>query len=147
VHISARSDHAIRAALELACREPEIVTAETIAAAQDVPRRSVVAILSDLRRADLVRASRGSTGGYVLTRPAREITLGDVVRGVDGPAADVVGARADGAGCTDVTQHLPGVWAALRTSLRQVLDATTLHDVLTGDLPDHVRRLAEAPEV
>ena len=145
MHISAKADYAIRAALEIAHREPEVVTAEIISGAQAVPRRYVVSILSDLRRADLVRASRGSTGGYTLTRPAREISLGDIVRGVDGPLAEVAGAPPERAAHGGVAQHLPDVWVALRASLQTVLDETTLQDALTGDLPAHVRRMADAP--
>jgi Rrf2 family protein len=145
MHISAKADYAIRAALEIAHREPDVVTAEVISGAQQVPRRYVVSILSDLRRADLVRASRGSAGGYTLTRPAREISLGDIIRGVDGPLAEVAGSRPEDAAHAGVAQHLPDIWVALRTSLRQVLDRTTLQDALTGDLPDDVRRLAERP--
>jgi len=145
MHISAKSDYAIRAALEIARHEPEVVTAETIASGQDLPRRFIVSILSDLRCADLVRAQRGSAGGYVLTRPARDITLGDVMRAVDGPLGEVHGLRPDDAAHAGAAQHLPDVWVALRTSLRQVLDETTLHDALTGELPAHVRRMVDAP--
>lgn len=140
MQISAKADQAVCALLELAAREPEVVTAETVAAALGLPRRSVVALLGDLRRADLVRASRGSTGGYVPARPTRAISLGDVVRAVDGPdALDVDGVG----GASAAARHLPRVWDALGAGVRRILDATTLHDVVTGDLPGSVRRLVE----
>ena len=41
--------------------------------------------------------------------------------------------------------HLRDVWIAVRSSLREVLDETTVADVLTGELPAHVRALVEAP--
>ena len=140
MQISAKADQAVRALLELAAREPETVTAESVAAALGLPRRSVVSLLADLRRADLVRASRGSTGGYVPARPARTISLGDVVRAVDGP--DALGVEGV-AVASDAARHLPHVWDALGVGVRRILDATTLHDVVTGDLPGPVRRLVE----
>ena len=45
-----------------------------------------------------------------------------------------------------VAEHLPTVWVAVRASLRQVLDDTSLEQVLTGSLPTSVRVLAEAPD-
>ena len=42
--------------------------------------------------------------------------------------------------------HLPDVWVAMRSSLRTVLDETTLGHVLTGTLPPHVRRMAQEPD-
>jgi Rrf2 family protein len=144
MHISAKSDYAIRAALEIARREPDVVTAETIATTQDLPRRFIVSILSDLRCADLVRAQRGPTGGYVLTRPARDITLGAIVRAVDGPLAEVHGLHPGVDADVGAAQHLPDIWVALRTSLCRVLDETTLEHALTGRLPAHVRRLRDA---
>jgi Rrf2 family protein len=146
VQISAKSDYAIRAALEIARREPALVTAETIVAGQDLPRKFVESILADLRRAGLVYTQRGSAGGYALTRPAREVTLGAIIRAVDGPLAEVHGSRPHETVYTGVAEHLPQIWVAVRCSLRRVLDETTLQHALTGRLPAHVRRLTEASD-
>jgi Rrf2 family protein len=146
VQISARADYAIRAALEIARREPDVVTAEVITAEQDLPRKFTEAILTDLRRAGLVHTQRGSAGGYTLTRPAREITLGAVIRAVDGPLAEVRGLRPHETTYTGVAEHLPEVWVAVRHAIRRVLDETTLEQTLTGRLPAHVRRMSTAPD-
>ncbi|GIG19546.1 Rrf2 family transcriptional regulator [Cellulomonas chitinilytica] len=145
MHISAKSDYAIRAALEIAQREPDVVTADTIAGGQGLPRTFVVSILADLRRAGLVRAHRGSSGGYVLTRPASDVTLGSIIRAVDGPLGQVHGLRPDEVEYPGVAEHLPDVWVAVRSSLRLVLDGTTLQHALTGRLPAPVARMRDAP--
>jgi Rrf2 family protein len=147
MHISAKADYAIRAMLEIAQHDPAIVTAETIAAGQELPRTFMVSILSDLRRAGLVRAQRGSSGGYLLTRSPRDVSLGEVIRAVDGPLAEVHGMRSGEGAYTGVAAHLPDVWTALRSSLALVLDETTLHHALTGRLPPRVRRILDAPAV
>jgi Rrf2 family protein len=146
VQISAKSEYAVRALLELAARQPDLVKAETIVADQELPRKFVESILADLRRAGLVRSTRGADGGYQLTRPANEISLGAIIRAVDGPLAEVRGLRPHETTYTGVAEHLPEVWIALRANVRKILDETTLHQVLVGRLPAHVRRLSEKAE-
>jgi Rrf2 family protein len=146
VEISAKTDYAIRALLGLAQRAPELVKVDAIIAEQQLPRKFVEAILGELRRAGIVRSQRGADGGYALARSATEVTLGQVIRAVDGPLAEVRGLRPHETTYTGVATHLPEVWVAVRASLRRVLDETTLHHVLTGRLPPHVRRMVEAPD-
>jgi Rrf2 family protein len=146
VQISAKTDYAIRALLNLAAREPELVKVDTIVREQGLPRKFVEAILGELRRAQIVRSQRGADGGYALARPASEITLGSVIRAVDGPLAEVRNLRPHETTYAGVAQHLPDVWVAVRSSLRRVLDEITLAQLLTGKLPAHVRRLVDEPD-
>lgn len=146
MQISAKSDYAIRALLNLAAHEPELVKVDVLVREQGLPRKFVEAILGELRRASIVRSQRGADGGYALARPADEITLGSVIRAVDGPLAEVRGLRPHETAYEGVAQHLPDVWIAVRTSLRRVLDETTLAHVLTGKLPPAVRRLVDEPD-
>lgn len=146
MQISAKTDYAVRALLLLADRSPDLVKVDVLTVQQGLPRKFVEAILSELRRAGLVRSQRGADGGYALARPAAEITIGAVIRVVDGPLAEVHGLRPNETTYTGVAEHLPDVWVAMRASLRTVLDETTLEHVLTGKLPEHVRRMAEEPD-
>jgi len=146
VQISAKTDYAVRALLMLASRSPDLVKVDVLTVQQGLPRKFVEAILSELRRAGLVRSQRGADGGYALARPADEITIGAVIRVVDGPLAEVRGLRPHETTYTGVAEHLPDVWVAMRASLRTVLDETTLAAVLTGNLPEHVQKMARDPE-
>lgn len=146
MQISAKSDYAIRALLNLAAHEPDLVKVDVIVREQGLPRKFVEAILGELRRASIVRSQRGAEGGYALARPASEITLGAVIRAVDGPLAEVRGLRPHETTYEGVAQHLPDVWIAVRTSLRRVLDETTLAQVLSGKLPPQVRRMVDEPD-
>lgn len=146
MQISAKADYALRALLTLAEHDPELVTVEGIAAEQGLPRKFVEAILGELRRGGLVRSQRGASGGYGLARPAAGITIGGVIRVVDGPLAEVRGLRPHETSYSGVAAHLPEVWVAVRAGLRQVLDGTTIADVLSGELPEHVRALAASPD-
>jgi Rrf2 family protein len=146
VQISAKSDYAIRALLQLAANEPDLVKVDVIVREQKLPRKFVEAILGELRRDSIVRSQRGAEGGYALARPAGEITLGAVIRAVDGPLAEVRGLRPHETTYTGVAAHLPDVWIAVRASLRRVLDETTLAHVLSGKLPAAVRRMVDEPD-
>ncbi|MEP6851169.1 MAG: Rrf2 family transcriptional regulator [bacterium] len=146
MEISAKVDYAVRALLGLAERAPELSTIDVVIGEQKLPRKFAESILSDLRRAGLVRSQRGAHGGYALARPAAEITLGAVFRAVDGPLAEVRGLRPDQTSYTGVAEHLPEVWVAVRASLRRVLDETTIDQVLSGSLPRHVARMVQAPD-
>ena len=146
VEISAKTDYAVRALLGLAQHAPRLVKVDEIISEQQLPRKFVEAILGELRRAGLVRSQRGAEGGYALARPAAEITLGQIIRAVDGPLAEVRGLRPHETTYTGVAKHLPEVWVAVRASLRRVLDETTVQHVLSGKLPAHVRRMVEAPD-
>ena len=149
VDISARTEYAIRAMLTLA-RAALIgsgpVSVDALATAQGLPRKFLEAIVGGLRRAGLVTSTRGARGGYALTREASRISLGDVFRAVDGPLAEVRGLRPHETRYEGVAEHLPTVWVAVRASLRQVLDETSLAQVLSGDLPATVQALASAPD-
>ncbi len=147
--ISARTEYAIRAMLSLAEATRSgtgPVSVDALATGQDLPRKFLEAIVSDLRRSGLVTSTRGSRGGYRLTRDPADISLGDVFRAVDGPLAEVRGLRPHETRYEGVAEHLATVWVAVRASLREVLDGTSLAAVLSGELPDHVRRMAAAPD-
>ena len=142
VRVSAKTDYAIRAALELAAAEDSRpVKGEQIATAQAIPLRFLENILIQLRHAGLVESRRGADGGYRLGRPADEVTLADVIRAIDGPLAGVGGARPETLGFAGVAEPMKDVWVAVRASLRSVLERVTLADVVGRDLPDHVREL------
>jgi Rrf2 family protein len=82
--IPARIEYSLRALAALAVAQPAAVNARTLAEGQHIPSGYVYNVLADLRRADLVYALRGNHGGYALTRPPDEITLGTVIRLLDG---------------------------------------------------------------
>ncbi|MFD5770983.1 RrF2 family transcriptional regulator [Streptomyces sp. NPDC127049] len=142
MRISARTDYAIRAMAELAGSADRPLKAEDIAGRQDIPVRFLFAVLSDLRQARLVRGVRGPDGGYSLTRPPAEITLADVVRAMDGPLVSVRDLKLTGLEYQGAAAPLPDVWRAVRTSLRQVLESTTLAHLASGALPEPVRERA-----
>jgi len=146
VKVSAKSDYAVRAAVELAASVDGPVKGDRIATAQQIPPNFLENILSDLRNAGLVASRRGAEGGYWLARPAAEISIADVIRAVDGPLAAVRGQRSEQVAYDGASEPLRDVWIAVRASLRNVLEHVTLADVAAGQLPPEVRALAADPD-
>jgi len=147
MRVSAKTDYALRAAVELAAApEGTPVKGERLATSQTIPLRFLENILLQLRHAGIIESRRGADGGYKLARPAEEITLADVIRAIDGPLAGVSGQRPETLDFKGRSEPLREVWVAVRASLRSVLEQVTLADVASGELPENVRALTEAPD-
>jgi Rrf2 family protein len=147
VNISAKAEYAICAAVALAAADGDgPVKGEVLARSQDIPTKFLENIMGDLRKAGIVSSQRGAVGGYWLARAARDVTLADIIRAVDGPLANVRGARPETTAYQGASEALVDVWIAVRASLRSVLEAVTLADVAAGKLPARVARLANDPD-
>lgn len=86
--ISQKAKYALRALSALARAEAgEPLQISDIADRQNIPKKFLEQILLDLKRNGLVTSRRGKQGGYLLLRPAAEITYGEVLRLIDGPIA------------------------------------------------------------
>jgi Rrf2 family protein len=145
MHVSARSDYAVRALVELAAAAPRPIKRQQIGSAQDIPVKFLGNILHELKMAGLVTAHRGTDSGYSLARPATSISLAEVMRVIDGPLAHVRGDRPETLHYVGAATPLRDVWLAVRASLRSVLEHVTLADVAGDTLPPDVKELAGVP--
>ena len=131
--ISQKCQYALRALFDLACRygEGPIRIAE-IAEVQAIPPRFLEAILAQLKQAKFVASQRGNEGGYYLIRPPQELTVGEVIRFVQGPFAPV--------DCTTTKSReqcplygecvfLP-MWEKAQKALSDVYDSTSFQDLV-----------------
>ena len=143
--ISKKSDYAIRALLYLSSADGDSLTTQQIATAQRIPLHFLENIMLDLRRADMIVTQRGVGGGSRLARPPEAITLADIIRAVDGPLLRVQGTRPEAITFDGAASPLRDVWIAVRVSIRAVLEATTIADVLAGRLPPAVQTLLDQP--
>jgi len=130
MRVSAKVDYALRALAELAVAPPGPVKAEQLATAQQIPLKFLENILLELRRAEIIGSQRGAEGGYRLAKPPAEVSLADVIRAVDGPIATVRGSRPEDVEYTGAASGLRDVWIELRTSMRSVLEQTSLADLV-----------------
>ncbi len=148
MRISAKVDYAVRAMCELAARDDDTpMKADQLAAAQEIPLSFLNNILVDLRRAGIVRSTRGQVGGHRLARPAEQVTIADIIRAVEGPLADVRGIRPEALEFSGPANGLREVWLANRVAVRRVLEGVSIADVVAGRLPANVSALLEDPDV
>jgi Rrf2 family protein len=146
MRISAKVDYAVRAAIELAAAGGEPIKGEAIADAQDIPLKFLENILGELKHTGIVSSRRGAQGGYWLAKDADEVSLADIVRAVEGPLATVRGQGPESLTYKGEAEPLQKVWIALRANIREVMEDTTLADVVGGKLPSEVRELSEPAE-
>ena len=131
MRLSTRAEYGIRVLVALAHADADRpISLAGIARADKLPHAYIEQLVADLRRAELVTATRGKSGGYALARPAAEISLADVIRAVEGPIATVRGVRPDEVRYEGAARALAPVWLDLRTAMRGVLEETTLADVV-----------------
>ena len=102
-----------------------------IAAANTIPKKFLDAILGELRNAGFVHSKKGRGGGYVLSRPASEIMVGQIVRSLDGPLAPIgCASRAFYRRCEDCAPDRPcgvrRVMVEVRDAVAAVLDNCSL---------------------
>ena len=146
MRLSARADYALRAAIELAASGGGHVTADSLARSQAIPGKFLEAILTQLRRAGLVRSQRGPDGGFWLARDASDISLADIIRAIDGPLLGVRGERPENIAYPGAAEPLQQVWIALRANERAILEEVTLGHIVAGELPASVRQLTDDPK-
>ena len=131
--VSSKCYYALRAVYALAEHgSPEPMKIAEIAEREQIPIRFLEVILGQLKGGGFVQSRRGAEGGYRLARPADRITVGDIMRYVDGPIAPV--------DCVSQTRpkecefhgdcHFFGFWGRMRQAISDVVDQTTFADLV-----------------
>jgi Rrf2 family transcriptional regulator, cysteine metabolism repressor len=135
VNFTAKEDYGLRAVLDLAVNSGNgPVQTREIAARQHIPEQFLEQLLASLRRAEVVRSTRGAGGGYSLATSADRITVGQVIRALSGPLVptELVTGEGDDRQVAELpeTAVVRGLWEKVRAALRQVCDETTVQDLL-----------------
>jgi Rrf2 family transcriptional regulator, cysteine metabolism repressor len=147
MELTSRGDYATRIIMELSTVEgPHPVSVHELAARTGISMTYLEQITLRLRSAQIVRSERGVHGGYVLARRPEQLTVGEVIRAMDGPLAP--------SPCASQTAHVPcpayrcpseqgcvlrGLWLDVRNAIAGVLDVTTF-----AELADRQRAVAGA---
>ena len=130
--VSRKGDYATRALQDLALHSDQgPVQIEGIARRQGLPLRYLEQVLLILKRAGFLRSKRGVNGGYFLAKPPGEITIGEVLRAVEGPVAPIFCVTS---GKREICPKeglcaLQDLWAEVRDAVSKVVDTTTLEDI------------------
>ena len=143
--LSQKARYALRALVELARAQGVQLTSGELAIRADAPRKFLEAILLELSRSQIVVSRRGKFGGYVLARPAGEITFAEVIRIIDGPLAlaPCVSPRLGFRKCADcpdlATCTLRDALMRARDATADVLEGYTLADAAVSGAPEPIR--------
>ena len=134
VRITTLAEYGVICALHLARRRDEgPITGREIAAAERLPVDYVEQILLRLRRAEIVRSTRGAHGGYALGRPAEEISIRDVIAASEMTTFDLhcVSHPVESERCSASHQcSIRPVWLLLQRKIDDVLESVRLADLL-----------------
>ena len=139
--LTKKAKYGLKAMAYLAGVEPgRTALVADIATANQIPKKFLDAILSELRNAGYVHSKKGKGGGYMLARPAAEITVGNLVRTLDGPLAPIqCASRRLYRRCDDCVDE---AHCAVRLVMMEARDA--ISRVLDNTSLDQMRALGES---
>ena len=129
MRISAKGEYGIRAMLDLTLHQGRgLVPIQEIAQRQRIPQRYLEQVLLLLRRAGFLESKRGATGGYQLVKPPEEVSVGDVLRAIDGRIA-VLEVAGRGPGDTSPGSDLAALWQEVADAVGAVIDRLTFAEL------------------
>ena len=124
MNISVKGEYAIQAIFDLATQNPsEPVKIAGIARRQKIPQKFLELILAGLKQGGFVESRRGAEGGYLLARPAESLTVGEVLRFIEGPQNSKGRARRKS------ETPFSGMWQQVDRAVSGVIDKTTFADL------------------
>lgn len=125
MNITVKGEYALHAIFDLASqRAGEPVRIADIARRQKIPQKFLELILAGLKQGGFVESRRGAEGGYLLARPADSITVGEVVRFVEGPQ------QGKGRHGKKTDSAFGDMWQRVDQAVSEVIDKTTFADLL-----------------
>lgn len=133
MRITYRGDYAFKAVLDLALHyhEKEPTTIHDIAKRIDAPVKFLEQILLDLKKGGFIESRRGKIGGYMLSRPPAQITVGDVARFIDGPLEPISCVERGYSNCGDINKCVfREVWHRVAQATSEVVDNLTFAELI-----------------
>lgn len=130
--ITTKGHYGVRAMLDLAQHYGEgPISLKSVAERQGFSEPYLEQLIGTLRKAGLLKSVRGAQGGYILAREPRDISVGDIIRVLEGPIAPVECVSEEAIDKCERSQCCvtKGVWEKVKTSIEEVLDSITLEDL------------------
>jgi Rrf2 family protein len=132
VKLSTKGRYGLRAMLDLAMHsEDENVSINSISERQNISENYLEQLIAKLKKAELVNSTRGAQGGYSLAKPMEEISVGDILRALEGDLNPVDCALINGnSQCSDMDCCVTkSVWKKISDSINDVVDKITLREL------------------
>ncbi|MBO4217436.1 MAG: Rrf2 family transcriptional regulator [Clostridia bacterium] len=130
--ISTKGRYALRMLVDLAeHRDDGYISLHDIARRQDISKKYLEQIIPIFNQSDLLRANRGSQGGYMLARSPEKCTVGEILRLTEGTLSPVPCADQDPVECERSADcAMISVWQGLYRVVNEYLDGITLQDII-----------------
>lgn len=132
--VSQRCQYALRALFELAQRYPaEIVTTVSeISEKQQIPPRFLEQILAKLRAGGYIESRRGNQGGYIMTVSPSSISVGEIIRFIEGSDESIDCLKTNGKNHCPFTGGcaFKDLWKSAKSSINEIFDGTTFQDLI-----------------
>jgi len=133
LRISKLTDYGTVVLAELANGQAGIASAAEVASATGIALPTVSKLLKELAKAGLVTSTRGSHGGYRLSRPASQISAADVIDALEGPVSITECSASDSHCDFESVCNVGGAWQRINVAIRRALDDISLEDLLPGN--------------
>lgn len=129
--ISTKGRYALRIMVDLANHRSSLVSVSSIAGRQCISDKYIEQIMTILKRAGFIEATRGAAGGYKLARPPQQYRVGDILRLMEGTLSPVDCLSDMGEGC-DRSASCPTIvmWQELKDAISSVVDKYTIADLM-----------------
>lgn len=134
--LSKKGEYALRALVALGKKYPGMLQIQEIAQSENIPKKFLEQVLLILKNGGYLQSYRGQQGGYTLRKKPEEITLGEIVRLIEGPLAPIsCASRTAPVPCTDCLYPANQCWLRsimldVRDAISEILDKITLKDIL-----------------
>ncbi len=131
MHITYKGDYALKTILDLAVNYGSSpISIPDLAKRADIPTKFLEQILLELKKGGFVESRRGNVGGYLLARKPDEITVGDVIRFIDGPIESIACARDGYKGCGDLHNCVfKEIWSEISEYTLNIIDRINFKDL------------------
>ena len=130
--ISYKCDYALKTVLELALSyQKGLVTIQDLSEKLDIPQKFLEQILLLLKKGEFAKSNRGKSGGYSLAKNPAQISVGDVVRFVEGPLEPIACVNRTYKGCKEIHSCVfQGIWVKTTDAIADIVDNITFEELV-----------------
>ena len=131
--ITYKGDYALKAVLDLAMNYgKDLVTIPDMARRIDAPVKFLEQVLMDLKKGGFVESRRGKVGGFLLAKDPQKLTVGDVVRFIEGPLDPISCIKEGYTACRDIRRCVfKKIWQDVSDATSRVLDNVTFAELVS----------------
>jgi Rrf2 family transcriptional regulator, cysteine metabolism repressor len=132
MRVTYKGDYALKAVLDLALHyDRDLVTSHDMAQRIDAPVKFMEQVLLDLKKGGFVESRRGNVGGYLLSRSPAQITVGEVIRYIDGVIEPISCVREGYSQCVDLNRCVfKKLWQKVSKATSDIIDTVSFADLV-----------------